>query len=212
MKTNYEVILAVKNGERYLKRALDSIYSQTIKADQIILVNDASSDETVKIAKSYGVSVFDNLGSGQAAALNLGISKCNAPFISFLDHDDYWDNQKQEKQLEKFALDADLDFVTCEVMNFSLDGRSKNMSWSRVFGACTFRKEFLNNIGGLDVSFKHHAIVEWWGRSNAKSAHFSIVEEPLLFRLLHEANSTAIEPNEARSNLIAAIRRNRKEV
>ena len=206
MVLEYTTILAVKNGEAYLQTALDSIRSQTFAAQQIILVDDDSNDRTIAIAQSNGVQVLRSRGIGQAAALNTGINSCKTRFVAFLDHDDYWSFDKQEKQMSYFHKIEMPDYVVSQVVNRDSFGNSKNMGTSRVLGACTFTLDFLRKIGPFNEELKHHASVEWWGRQDVQSASFVEIQEPLFYRLIHGENMTMKSKDEARKSLLEAVR------
>ena len=87
------VIIPVRNGERYLREAIQSALLQLGRDDEILVVDDASSDSSRAIASSIGdsrVRVFPAAGRGVSAARNLGIAEARGQFIAFLDHDDLW--------------------------------------------------------------------------------------------------------------------------
>ena len=211
MTTEYEysVVMAVKNGEKYILKALDSIFSQTLQPLEVIVVNDSSTDTTIEIAQKYSVTILNNQGTGQASALNTGIAHCTGNLIAFLDHDDSWDPTKQAKQIEEFKRNKDLDYVTCEVVNFDGGEKKHNMGSSRVLGATTLKADFIRTMGPFDENFLHHAIIEWWSRPVAKNSSSAKVNEALFFRLIHDSNSTVLGKNDARNFLLAAIRASR---
>jgi glycosyltransferase involved in cell wall biosynthesis len=202
----YTVILPVKDGSNYLESALKSIIDQSYPPHEIILVDDNSSDNTVEIAHSYGVRVIKNKGIGQAAALNTGIELCNSDLVSFLDHDDTWTKDKQEKQILAFNENQQLDYVTCQVINFENSGNQRNMGNSRVLGACTFSLNFLKTIGPFDEQLKHHAVIEWWGRPGIPKAISLDIKEPLYMRLIHDSNLTVKYKEDTRKSLLEAVR------
>ncbi|MCB5161513.1 glycosyltransferase family 2 protein [Marinomonas algarum] len=86
------IIIPAYNVEKYLYEALDSIKSQTCMPDEVILIDDGSSDKTLEIAKSfkftfpYRVVSIENGGQGNAR--NIGISLSNSEYVYFFDSDD----------------------------------------------------------------------------------------------------------------------------
>lgn len=88
------VIIPYYNGAKFIKRALDSVFSQTVAPDEVIVVNDGSGDDERdflhEIAGSYPIRVFDKPNGGQGSARNLGVAKSTAGFICFLDQDDFY--------------------------------------------------------------------------------------------------------------------------
>jgi len=96
------IIIPVFNGANYMREAIDSAINQTYKNIEIIVVNDGSTDETEKIAKSYGdkIRYIKKENGGVASALNLAIKNSKGEYISWLSHDDVYSQIKIEKQIE----------------------------------------------------------------------------------------------------------------
>lgn len=92
------VVIPAYNAEKYVSRAIDSVLKQTHPADEIIVVDDGSTDNTADIVQGYGEKVRyirqENAGAG--AARNRGIEESTCQWIAFLDSDDEWlaDNLK----------------------------------------------------------------------------------------------------------------------
>jgi len=86
---DYTVVMAIKNGEKYVKRALESIMNQSLPPKEILVINDGSTDRSESIVENFGISVIQSKGSGQMAALNTGLEKVDSDLVSFLDCDDY---------------------------------------------------------------------------------------------------------------------------
>ena len=98
------IIVPVYNGEKTIKRTIDSLLNQTVEVD-IIVINDGSNDNTEKIVldlkKDNGNIYYhykDN--SGISDTRNLGIEKVNTEFFGFLDSDDYVKTDMAEKMLD----------------------------------------------------------------------------------------------------------------
>ena len=103
------VVIPVYNGERFIRRALDSILRQTHPAAEIVVVDDGSTDNTREIVAEYGsaVTLLQQQKAGPAKARNAGVRVTTAEFIAFLDADDWWEPAKLEKQLQAFAAHPD---------------------------------------------------------------------------------------------------------
>jgi len=86
------VIIPAYNVESCLKQCLDSVLSQSLKASEVIVVNDGSTDRTSEVARSYGDQIvyIEQENQGQGAARNAGLNVAGGTFIAFLDADDYW--------------------------------------------------------------------------------------------------------------------------
>jgi len=102
---NVSVVIPAYNIGKLVARAIDSVLAQTHQPDEIIVVDDGSTDDTASVIKSYGSKVHyiyqDNLGL--AGARNTGIRAANCEWVAFLDGDDEWldNNLKLQLQLLK---------------------------------------------------------------------------------------------------------------
>lgn len=118
MEKKVSVIVPVHNSEEHIKRCLDSIFSQTMKELEVIVVDAGSVDETEYIVKGYLDENRDRLvyvkteESCRAAARNKGVSKVNGSFFMFVDADDYLEPEACEI-MYKEALKSNYDIVTC---------------------------------------------------------------------------------------------------
>jgi glycosyltransferase involved in cell wall biosynthesis len=95
------VIVPTFDRAALLPRALDSLLSQTRPADQIIVVDDGSTDGTPELLERYGprLEVLRQTNAGVAAARNRGIRYAAGEWLAFLDSDDAWLPHKLERQL-----------------------------------------------------------------------------------------------------------------
>lgn len=89
------VIIPCYNAEKYIKRTLESVFSQTGVSYEVILVDDGCSDGSIGIVREHfgDVKIFaheNNANKGYAASVNLAISKANGLYYAFLDADDVW--------------------------------------------------------------------------------------------------------------------------
>lgn len=95
------VIIPVYNGEKFIRRAIDSVLRQTYPAAQIIVVDDGSKDPTREIVENeYGdrVTLLRQQNGGPAKARNAGLKIATGEFIAFLDADDWWQPEKLATQ------------------------------------------------------------------------------------------------------------------
>ncbi len=117
MKIKVSVIVPFYNTQRYLKRCLNSIAAQTFRNYEIILIDDGSTDNSYKIAKTYQ-SKFNNFklykqnNKGIAHARNTGLSMAEGEYIAFIDSDDFIDNNYLKRMVYE-ALRTNADVVCC---------------------------------------------------------------------------------------------------
>lgn len=108
------IIIPVYNGEKWIKRCIDSLIEQEIfHALQIIIINDGSIDNSRIIIEQY-TKVYNNIvlinqsNLGVSAARNAGLSYANGMFLSFLDVDDYVEQDYYAKLLKEAECGADI--------------------------------------------------------------------------------------------------------
>lgn len=96
------VIMNCYNSAEFLKEAIDSVYAQTFQDWEIIFWDNASTDKSPEIAKSYGEKLRYFRGDSTVSlgkARNLAIEQAKGEYIAFLDCDDLWITEKLERQV-----------------------------------------------------------------------------------------------------------------
>ena len=94
------VLITNYNYARYVAVAIESVLAQTRPADEVIVVDDGSHDDSRAVLEAFSekhpgrVDVVFQPNSGQAAAMNAGMSRCTGDVICLLDADDVWDREK----------------------------------------------------------------------------------------------------------------------
>lgn len=106
MKDSISLAMPTYNGEQYLREQLDSIYAQTRVPDEVIVIDDCSTDGTVAILeeyhKKYGLKYYVNDHNlGYSKNFEKAISLCTGDYICLCDQDDVWLPTKIEKSYNK---------------------------------------------------------------------------------------------------------------
>ena len=86
----FSIIIPVYNVEKYIRKCVDSVFEQTFKDYEVIIVNDGTQDKSIEQIKNYDVTIINQKNQGQSAARNNGIKKAKGDYLIFLDSDDYW--------------------------------------------------------------------------------------------------------------------------
>ena len=116
------VVIPVRNRERLIARAIESVAAQTLPPDEIIVVDDASTDRTVDIVERLSKSLKSlklislKKNGGAAKARNIGIQNSKGDLIAFLDSDDVWYVDKLSKQVREFDTNNNIVAAFCGVV------------------------------------------------------------------------------------------------
>lgn len=97
------VIIPVYNSAEYLRATLQSVVDQEYSPLEIIVVDDGSTDRSVRIASEFKVQIFTQPNRGACAARNLGIRKACGDYLQFLDADDLISPDKIRVQVERLS-------------------------------------------------------------------------------------------------------------
>ena len=85
------VIIPLFNGEPWIREAIDSVLSQEAQIDEIVVVDDGSTDASPDLVREYTqVRLLQNPGKGSCVARNHGLAHTRSPLVAFLDQDDVW--------------------------------------------------------------------------------------------------------------------------
>ena len=113
------IVVPTRNRVCFLKTALNSAIFQTYRNTEIIIVNDASQDETYEFCKKLAknqpnIKVINNAKQiGGSASRNLGIFASRGAYVAFLDDDDQWVKNKLELQINEIGKDNNNLAVSC---------------------------------------------------------------------------------------------------
>ncbi len=101
----FSVVIPVYNRENVLGQAIKSVINQTFDNFELIIVDDCSTDNSVRIVKEFNdkrIKIYQlDKNYGAAMARNYGVGKAQGEYISFLDSDDYFENDFLEKTINK---------------------------------------------------------------------------------------------------------------
>lgn len=94
---NISVIIPTYNRSTHILKALKSVQNQSLKAFEIIVVDDGSTDDTKEILKDKNIIYIRQENQGVSSARNAGIKNAKSDWIAFLDSDDIWDQNKLQE-------------------------------------------------------------------------------------------------------------------
>lgn len=178
MEPLVSIITPNYNCEKYICETIESVLNQTYKNWEMLIVDDCSTDNSIKMLEKYLDDrriklVKMNKNSGAALCRNLGIEEANGKYIAFLDSDDLWEKEKLEKQIS-FMEKNDVDFSYTEYTHISEDGRSLNLK-ARVPKKLTYKKMLYHCFTGcLTVIYNQEKLGKIYGPNIPKSNDYGL--------------------------------------
>ena len=116
-------LVRVYNGEHYIEETLTSILEQTRPADEVLVVDDGSTDSTAELVRSFGdaVRLVRQTNQGHSVAFSRGFQEARCDFVANCDADDLWEPTKLERQLKALTEHPEVDIAFTGTVNFGLD-------------------------------------------------------------------------------------------
>lgn len=224
-ETSVSVIIPNYNYSRFLPDAIESVLAQTLPCDEILVVDDGSTDnsfETLAGYEKFGVKVIRQKNRGVGAARNAGVAASTGTLLAFLDADDYWFPQKIEKQLARLMADDKCGLVTCGMQEVDLDGNVINQYNDGLEGWCAedlllikpvvvgpgsttlIRRVIFEQIGGYDETKEMYPSEDWeFSYRAARAAKLAFISELLVGYRNHGGNGHLQIPRFERAMKIA---------
>lgn len=209
-------IIVVKNGERYLARAIESILAQTYSPYEIIVVDGSSTDNTPSIARSFlEVRYLQQMSQGIANAYNQGIDAAKGEFIAFLSHDDTWTQNKLSTQVHYLIEHPEIQYSVAKVKFLLEEGHSippgfrpellEGDHMGHIMETLVARKTLFERIGGLNNRFSVAEDVDWFARAKDNNISVAAIPEVLLHKRVHNTN-LSLTSAENNQNLLKLLR------
>jgi glycosyltransferase involved in cell wall biosynthesis len=171
MNPRISVVIATYNRAEFLAPAIESVFAQTFRDLEIVVVDDGSTDGTRGLLERLTgrvTPIFLPHTGNPASLLNTGVRASRGALVAFLDSDDLWLPEKLERQLALLDADPRYGFSYCNGRLLYADGRQSEPAlapWQIVVGSVLetmlrnmcihpstvlIRREWLEKLGGLD--------------------------------------------------------------
>jgi glycosyltransferase involved in cell wall biosynthesis len=203
------VVIPAYNAAKYLPESLNSVLSQTLPPDEILVIDDGSTDDTVAVASAFpGVRVASYENAGPSAGRNRGMALATGDWVAFLDHDDLWLPQKLEKQMRMLNSHPEADVcVTGSQLFQDVDGKrlfteptipppSEKLGRS-LYGETRLcpsfvivRRSMLRTVGDFETKQRKAEDWDYWLRLEQAGARFVSCPEVLGLYRVHAANAS----------------------
>ena len=170
------IIIPIYNGEKFIKKCLDSILINDNKNYEVIIINDGSTDGTREILNNYkeeNIKIINNNNNGVSFSRNLGIKLATGKYIMFVDIDDYLSSNWYEiikEEIQKSDMEVGIfskNDISCEkniIIDYIIGYKKKCLGapFSKIFSTKYIKenKIMFNErlINGEDMLFNIQAI------------------------------------------------------
>lgn len=212
------ILMPVRNEERYLPAALDSLFRQTLTDWELIAVDDGSGDATPSILEAARqsdsrVRVIRREGGGLVSALNIGLVACRSPLVARMDGDDICHRRRLELQVAHLDENPGVGLVACNFRHFPRTGMKQGMqsyeTWQNslhchdliirdlfvespfVHPSVTVRRKLLKQANGFrDCGWPED--YDLWMRLAAAGTSFARLPDSLFFWRDHPERATRV--------------------
>ncbi len=197
---NVAIVIPVRNGERYLAEALDSVLAQTHPPCDVVVVDDGSSDRTIAVAERYAprVRCLSQPAAGIGAARNRGVAEARGDYLAFLDGDDAWPLDRLERQLAAFSAQPAPDLVFGHIEQFlspDLDAAARaelvcpgGAQPAFLANTMLMPRAVWDRVGPFSVTAVRSEFLDWLLRAREHGLREVMVADVVLRRRLHAAN------------------------
>lgn len=217
-KSLVSVIMAVRNGERFLAQAIESVLAQDYQPIEVLLIDGQSSDRTAEIARSYpAIRYLLQPDRGIPNAYNLGVACAAGEFLAFLSHDDLWTRDKISRQIEVLVQNPQMGYCVAETQFFLDEGcafpshalREEILAQPtliRIMESVLFRKSVFEQVGMFDPAYSTAEDVDWFIRAEDVGIPSGVAHKVLLHKRIHATN-TSVYARENMRNVLDVLRR-----
>jgi glycosyltransferase involved in cell wall biosynthesis len=217
------VVIPTYNRANLIGRAIKSVLKQNLQNFEIIIVDDASTDNTAEVIQEFVdariryIPLEKNCGGGHAR--NQGIKAARAEFIAFLDSDDEWMPEKLELQVARLVAsnDSNATVVYCQGYEYYESLQEKKIRNVEAHEGDVFKhllkgwlppttslfmvkRSALIDVDGFDESLPSFQDIDLWFKLAQNNNHFVAVNKPLIIRYFHGNQIVAISSK----NLVGA--------
>jgi glycosyltransferase involved in cell wall biosynthesis len=205
-KPKVSVVIPTHNRAQFLKAAIASVLNQTYQDFEIVVVDDASSDNTNEIVEGFGdkrvTYIRHEINKGDAGSRNSGIANSSGDYLAFLDDDDEWLPEKLQMQVELMRNSSIKVGGVC-TGSLSVEKRSGKISGIKIperkadslqeilsdnfiaTSSVLLRRECFEKVGLFDETIPYNSDYDMWIRI-AQDYHFECIKEPLFIYHTHE--------------------------
>jgi glycosyltransferase involved in cell wall biosynthesis len=211
-------LIGVYDGERYLREAIESLFAQSYRPLEIVVVDDGSTDGSADVARSFGDAVVfgqqENRGNGSAR--NHAVGLASGDVFAFMDADDISAPDRLELQWAALEADPALDVVfgharefvspelTAEQRATVRPAAAEPMPWISA-NLMLVRRASFERVGPFSEQLRVGVTVDWCARAQDAGLRSAMLPQVVLERRIHLTNN-GIRERDSKSQYIQVLK------
>jgi glycosyltransferase involved in cell wall biosynthesis len=213
------VVIAAWNSEAYIAEAIESVLGQTVPPDEVIVIDDGSTDGTRGVLDSFGdrIIALTQANSGQAVAVNRGLALARGELIGFCDADDLWTPRKLKIQRALLDHDGSVEAAFGKVQQFvSPDVPEQHRARltpdveimpGELKQCMLIHRAALMRIGPFDETLPATFFIAWLGRAKQSGLKTAHADDIVVRRRLHLGNGGRTNTDAQNLQTLMALRK-----
>lgn len=218
MSARVSCLLSVLNGETYLAEAIDSMLAEQGPHDEIIVIDDGSTDGTPEVLKRYAgrIKVITQPNAGMATAYNRALEQATGRYVAFNDADDLW----QPGRIARMCAVLDAEPATDLVFGMSLQFVSPELADAdkrrvappvallrgEIFPCMMMRRTAYERVGRFDETMRVTFGYSWIAQAKAMNLGQVMLAETVSRRRLHPNNWSRLNRDQLNAESLKAMR------
>ena len=171
------IIVPIYNVEKYLSKCIESLLNQTYKDIEVILVNDGSKDDSLKICREFEIKdkrviVINQKNRGVSAARNVGIEKASGEYIGFIDPDDWVEKDMYYDMIQEFS-NNEVEMVICGYNYYDEEGK---IDLSRIYdkreSEYVSQKKIMSMFSDIPPTIRHGVVNKLFRKETVSEQRF----------------------------------------
>jgi len=196
------VIIPVRDGQAHVADAIDSVLSQLADTDEIVVVDDASTDKTKSVVNARldsRIRLVEGTGRGASSARNIGLAAAHGEFVAFLDHDDVWPPGRHAVLRRALIDHPDIDAAHGR-QRIRVEAGAQDRAWMaakdnrhlpfNIMFTALFRRWILDKVGGFAEDLRLFEDIDCCARMTEAGMRVVACDVDSLIYRHHGGNST----------------------